>query len=82
MNDRSCKTCRHWDVTPSQRTKTGRLKKDAIGTCRYPIQDEMILPWVPYALHNWLRRQLSQLDNCGMTGPHAGVSCTTWEAKP
>jgi len=81
MTNRSCKTCRHWDVKPDQCTKTGRLKRDAMGTCRYPIHDEMILPWVPYALAAWLRRELGRWDHCGWTGKHAGVSCATWAEK-
>jgi hypothetical protein len=81
MNDRSCKTCRHWDAKPSEFTKTGRLKKNALGTCRYPLNSEMILPWVPYALAAWLRRELGRRDDCGMTGCHAGISCTTWAEK-
>jgi hypothetical protein len=81
MTNRSCKTCRHWDVAPDQCTKTGRLKKDAVGLCRYPIGDHLF-PRMPYSLHSWLRRQMAYLDNCGMTGKDDGISCMTWADKP
>jgi len=80
VNNRSCKTCQYWGVGPSQRTKTGRLKRDAMGTCRYPIH-EQVFPRIPYALHRWLQRQLAYLDDCGMTGKDDGVSCATWAEK-
>jgi hypothetical protein len=80
MTNRACKSCRHWDAKPGEFTKTGRLKQDAMGTCRYPIQDQMF-PRVPYALMRWLHRELLRWENCGTTSKDDGVSCATWTEK-
>jgi len=77
MTNRACKTCRHWNVETDQFTETGRLKKDAMAVCQYPIARlQAVLPrpmWI------WIQRE--RQTHCGWTGKNSGIECPTWTEK-